>query len=185
MISGGGGVHQGGVTQCRECLFEVLPLQEFQAPQYSPPRAPRIVMSNRKMTALIVDDSAIMRRIVISTLRRLTQFEFEFVEARDGVEGLEVVEVSRPDIIFCDWKMPKMDGMQFVIRVRSEPSLTLVPIVMVSEEKSIGKIDDALNRVRVSAYITKPFTFADFKRQAVPLLQKIASSQEPTGEHAA
>lgn len=110
-----------------------------------------------KIKALVVDDSKIMRSAVKRTLDQLMLAEFEYIEAMDGEDALEKFN-DEIQIAFVDWNMPKMTGVEFAKAVRQMPGTAHVPIIMVTAEKSMGKVDAALNEGGANAYVTKPFT---------------------------
>jgi len=107
------------------------------------------------MQALIVDDSR-ATRMLLGTMIRSHGFYVE--TAGDGIEALEILErCGTPDLILVDWNMPKMDGIEFVQKVRTGFEGSDVPIVMVTANTNEG--DDEIARVAgVDAYITKPFS---------------------------
>lgn len=109
-----------------------------------------------KIKALVVDDSKIMRSAVKRALDQLMLAEFEYVEAMDGEDALGKYDDSI-QIMFVDWNMPKMTGVEFSQAIR-EKGVTHIPIIMVTAEKSMGKVDKALNEGGANEYITKPFT---------------------------
>lgn len=106
---------------------------------------------------LIVDDSAVMRKIIMKGLRQAGFNIGEIFEAGDGVEGLNIVKASGQGIgvIFCDWNMPNMDGLQFVKEVRGLGMS--IPIVMVTTEGGEDKVTEA-TAAGANGYISKPFT---------------------------
>jgi len=65
---------------------------------------------------LIVDDTPVSRRILKSCITRAEQYEF--FEAGDGVEGLELFKTERPDLTFMDINMPKMSGIECLGAIR-------------------------------------------------------------------
>lgn len=109
-----------------------------------------------KVTALVVDDSKIMRSQVKRALDQSDIAEFEYVEAMDGEDALEKFD-DEIDMLFVDWNMPKMTGVEFARAVRDQ-GYEDIPIIMVTAEKSMGKVDKALNEGGANDYITKPFT---------------------------
>lgn len=105
------------------------------------------------MKFLVVDDSPTMRRIVINSLQR---FDFaDFVEASDGVEGLERFDDS-VDFVITDWNMPNMNGIEFTRALRAHASRP-VPILMVTTRNVREDILAAV-QAGISNYIVKPFT---------------------------
>jgi DNA-binding NtrC family response regulator len=99
---------------------------------------------------LIIDDE----RSVRSSLRETLEFEdYEVEEAVDGVEGLEKIQNGNYDLIFCDIKMPRMDGMELLAQVqKNHPEL---PVLMISGH---GTIENAIEATKLGAFdfISKP-----------------------------
>lgn len=118
-----------------------------------------------KVKALVVDDSKIMRSAVKRALDRLMIADFDFEEAMDGEDALEKFS-DDIEIMFVDWNMPKMTGVEFSRAIREKGDTDHIPIIMVTAEKSMGKVDTALNVGGANEYITKPFT-ADKMHKAI------------------
>lgn len=106
---------------------------------------------------LIIDDSAVMRKIIQRNIQQSGLIVDEFVEAGDGREGLEKATSNNIDLILCDWNMPNMTGIDFVKALRGSGQKSTVPIVMVTTEGSEAKIEEAKNS-GANGYLTKPFT---------------------------
>jgi two-component system, chemotaxis family, chemotaxis protein CheY len=135
-----------------------------------------------KLRALVLDDSRVMRSMVMQSLRSTNLAEFEFTEAEDGVEGIAKFDPRTTDIVFADWNMPNMSGIEFVRRVRSTGKTDHIPIVMVTSEKTMGKIEEALDEARASAYICKPFTVEYLHQKLTPIINGMAEKQKkPSG----
>ncbi len=130
-----------------------------------------------KLRALIIDDSRVMRNMVMESLRRTQLAEFEFVEAEDGADGVSKFNPKNTDIVFVDWNMPKMSGIEFVRKIRREHKNAPVPIVMVTSEKAIGKVEEALDQAGANAYIAKPFTVEYMQHRLSPLFTELATKQ--------
>jgi DNA-binding NtrC family response regulator len=99
---------------------------------------------------LIIDDEKSIR----STLREILEYEnFKVEEAADGIEGLKMAEKGNYDLILCDIKMPKMDGIEMLSKLQEAGSDT--PIVMLSGH---GTIDTAVEAIKKGAFdfISKP-----------------------------
>jgi len=101
------------------------------------------------MRVLVVDDSAVMRKIVIKALNE--GGHTDIVEAGNGQEALD--KSSDVDIVFTDWNMPVMDGLTFVKEFRKSSQK---PIVMVTTEGGQKEVLEAM-KSGVNDYIVKPF----------------------------
>jgi two-component system chemotaxis response regulator CheY len=120
--------------------------------------------------ALVVDDSAIMRKMVMRSLRETQLAEFEFTEAGDGVEALEKFDGDKMNIIFVDWNMPNMNGLDFARKVR-ETQKRHIPIIMVTTESTMAKVEEALDCAGVDSFIVKPFTVEVLQKKLAPIFQ--------------
>lgn len=98
-------------------------------------------------TVLVIDDSIMIRKMVASILAD----QFQVVEAKDGLTGLEAAKKHHPDLILLDFVMPKMDGYDTLQAIRREDSLKNTPIIMMSGLKE-----------QVTARIPEPFVDFDF-----------------------
>jgi two-component system chemotaxis response regulator CheY len=104
-------------------------------------------------TALIVDDSTTMRRMVGLTLR---EAGFEVMEGANGEEGLKQLDAGTVDIIVADVHMPIMDGLTMVEAVRRRADHRFTPILILTTERS----DEMKSRGKAagaSGWIVKPF----------------------------
>ncbi len=107
------------------------------------------------MRALIIDDSAVMRRIM---KLNLSVMGFEIFEASNGREGLDRLrEMTNADLVMVDWNMPVMDGIDFVRAVRADSNFNGVCLVMVTTNNDAENVATAL-RAGANEYIMKPFT---------------------------
>lgn len=133
-----------------------------------------------KVNALVIDDSGIMRKMVMRGLNEMAICEFEFAEAEDGADGLEKFDERNTDIIFVDWNMPNMDGMHMVRKLRARRERDDLPIVMVTTEKLTGKMEEALDG-GVDTFISKPFTAENLKQRVGPLIERIQEEKSKGG----
>ncbi|MDT8347788.1 MAG: response regulator, partial [Flavobacteriaceae bacterium] len=101
---------------------------------------------------LIIEDEAAIRRVLKNILSE-EEAGYEVFEAENGVEGLEMLSSQQFDLVLCDIKMPKMDGMETLKHLRNE--FPEVSVVMISGH---GDIDTAVECMRLGAYdyISKP-----------------------------
>lgn len=108
------------------------------------------------MKIAVIDDSSTMRRIMINTLNSMGHTDI--LEATDGIEGWKVINTNPDiDIILTDWNMPNMNGLELVIKVRSDKRFEKTPIVMVTTEGGKKEVIIAMKH-GVNNYIVKPFT---------------------------
>ncbi len=104
-------------------------------------------------TCLVVDDSRVIRKV---SRRILEDLGFEVAEAADGVEAMAWCSAMMPDAILLDWRMPAMDGLEFVRRLRAEPDGRAPKVVFCSAENRLEFIREALD-AGADEYIMKPF----------------------------
>jgi len=119
------------------------------------------------MKVLLVDDT----RTLLSLIQvYLMGWQIEFVEAKDGLEGLAKAREARPDLIVSDVRMPGMDGFELCAAVRADPDLFQVPIVLLTSlnddtSRKKGKL------VGASAFLTKPVSVDELRRTVGTLLK--------------
>jgi len=130
----------------------------------------RRVDAMKKIRALIVDDSSVMRKIVERSIRQAGIDIAEVREAANGAEGLGVLKDQRVDLILCDINMPVMDGLEFLRQLQTVENAKGVPVVMITTEGSESHVVQALS-VGARGYIRKPFTPEQVKEHVVPLLE--------------
>ncbi len=109
------------------------------------------------LNILIVDDSEIVRRVIIKTLGIAEIPYTELYQAGNGKEALDLLNDHWVDLIFTDINMPVMGGVEMVKRLAEDDVLEDVPIIVVSTEGSTARINQ-LKKNGVSAYLRKPVT---------------------------
>jgi two-component system chemotaxis response regulator CheY len=121
------------------------------------------------MKVLVVDDFSTMRRIIKNILK---QIGFENVEeAEEGSQAFEKLKQGGYGFIITDWNMPVMDGMALMKKVRSDPDLKDLPILMVTAESEKEKVVEAI-QAGVNNYIVKPFTAEVLKEKMDKIFEK-------------
>ncbi|MEW6674172.1 MAG: response regulator [Thermodesulfobacteriota bacterium] len=108
------------------------------------------------MRILSVDDSNATRQFI---KRAIDVLGFEFLEAADGKEGLELLtaEGGKVDLILLDWNMPVMDGMEMLKTIKASSQLKGIPVTFVSTEQERHKISEALHQ-GAKNFLIKPFS---------------------------
>ncbi|MBB5345359.1 response regulator [Tunturibacter empetritectus] len=126
------------------------------------------------MRALIIDDSAVMRKVIERALRQAGLELSEVLQASNGEEALQTLRDNQGSgglaLILSDINMPVMDGLQF-LEARKQENLALgVPVVMITTE---GNESFVLRAIAAGAqgYICKPFTAEQVKARVLPLLR--------------
>jgi len=109
------------------------------------------------MKILSVDDSAIIRRIIRGTVDVLG---YEFLEACNGQEALDILNKEKVDLVILDWNMPVLDGFSTLIRIRENPDFKDIPVIMVTTEAEKTNIIRAI-QAGAQHYFTKPFSQED------------------------
>lgn len=104
------------------------------------------------MKALVVDDSSLMRRMLIGALGRAGITDIE--EAADGKEAVSICAARNFDLILLDWNMPVMNGFDALRAIRASDES--VPVIMVTSEAEKKNIVEAV-KAGASSYILKPF----------------------------
>ncbi|HEY3946354.1 MAG TPA: response regulator [Solirubrobacteraceae bacterium] len=119
--------------------------------------------AKREMTraALVVDDDPFIRRLIVTTLEDVAEFEIH--EAADGMEALEIARRERPSLVFLDIDMPRIDGIDACRQLRADRATSATTIVMLTAADG-----DAIQREAEAAgadlYLTKPFSPLDLLR---------------------
>ncbi len=110
---------------------------------------------------LVVDDEPAHRLLLRRTFERAGH---EVTDAGDGAAALRAVAESRPDLVVTDVMMPVMDGAELIVRLRSEPATSDIPILAASSDPDLAKGADAV--------IAKPYAWRHLAEVADALLKK-------------
>ena len=110
------------------------------------------VNENSHGLVLVVDDNSGIR----SFIRSIFEQEYSVIEACDGVEALELLRTSIPDVVISDIIMPNKSGDALCNDIKSDPDLAHIPVVLLSAKNDIKTIVDGLHKGS-DAYISKPF----------------------------
>lgn len=116
-------------------------------------------------TCLIVDDSKIVRKVV----RRIVEaLGFAILEAENGKEAVDQTKANVVDVIILDWNMPVMDGMECMLQIRADPSISQPKIIFCTTENEFSKIQQAIMN-GADEYVMKPFDEAIIAGKMVQL----------------
>lgn len=129
-------------------------------------------MPNQKV--LIVDDSKAIR---MQVREMLPKGSFEVLEAQDGIEGLDLIQRETPTLVLLDFFMPQMNGWEVLDRLRLNPRLSHIPIVMMSgrKEEVEQQIPDLFDYFE---FISKPFEQAHLIQAIKSAMVKARNRQQ-------
>ena len=105
------------------------------------------------MTALVVDDSTVSRRILASLLESAGVL---VIKAAGGLEGVDLARQHRPDVIFMDLRMADLGGLDAARRIKAHPALATIPIIVVTASAFGDTRQEALE-AGCADYLPKPF----------------------------
>ncbi len=131
-------------------------------------------MSTHKI--LVIDDSKVIRMRVRDML---PQGNFEVLEARDGIEGYNMIRSEKPNLILLDWLLPKMGGWEVYQEVQKEYAMKSIPLVLMSGRK--GEVLEKLSEpFEYFAFVEKPFE----QRELVSAIKEaMAKAKKHTKPH--
>ncbi len=121
---------------------------------------------------LSVDDSRTIRIIVG---RAFQQYDCQMCEAGNGEEGLAVAAREKPDLILLDVTMPVMDGVTMLTKLKEDPELKSIPVIMLTAESGRENVLH-IAKLGVRDYLVKPFKenqLIEKVERIVPLQKKV------------
>jgi len=123
------------------------------------------------MKVLIVDDSAIIRKIIKSTAEML---QMETEEAADGIEALEMLSMiyKEIDLVLLDWNMPELSGYDVLVEIKTSDKYKHIPVMMVTTEGQKSSIVAAV-RAGANNYLTKPFTVEELETKIIECIGEV------------
>nr|WP_222565166.1 Hpt domain-containing protein [Lysobacter antarcticus] len=149
-------------------ILDVAPLvRRMVSMPLSAAIAPVAAIESRPVPlVMVVDDSVTMRKV---TGRILERHNFEVVTARDGLDAWERMADMVPDLMLLDIEMPRMDGYELATRMKGEPRLRDVPIVMITSRTGDKHRQRAME-IGVDRYLGKPYQEPELMRNVYELL---------------
>jgi CheY-like chemotaxis protein len=123
-------------------------------------------------TVLVAEDNIVNREL----MRELLEVRgYQVTEACDGLEALEMLEQTRPDILLLDLGMPKLDGFGVVRKIRDNPRLVDLPVLAVTAYAMRGDREQVLN-AGFDGYLSKPIDAAALATEIERLIDRSGSS---------
>ena len=106
-------------------------------------------------TILIVDDDAMIRKLITTTLQDVACYSLR--EAPDGLAAIEAAMRDRPEIVFLDYDMPRLNGIETCRRLRSDPATAGATIVMLTGDSG-DVVERGAQDAGADLFLTKPFS---------------------------
>jgi two-component system, chemotaxis family, chemotaxis protein CheY len=131
------------------------------------------------LNILVVDDSAVMRSIVIRSLQMSGLQINEIHQSEDGLQALDILGSHWVDLALIDLNMPRMNGIELIEKVRQTPEISDLPIIVVSTESSSTRIE--MMKQKGVDFVHKPFT-AETLRAAIVKLTGASCNGSPSDE---
>ena len=148
-------------------ILDVAPLVRRQVAM---PRdvaaAPQAVEQRRVPLVMVVDDSVTMRKV---TGRVLERHGFEVGTAKDGLDALERMADTIPDLMLLDIEMPRMDGYELATAMKADPRMRDVPIIMITSRTG-EKHRQRATELGAQRYLGKPYQEVELMRNVFDLL---------------
>jgi CheY-like chemotaxis protein len=112
-----------------------------------------------QLTILVIDDSEFVRRLVLEMLSGFGVGKILLAESAG--EAFARMDVTRPDLIICDWQMHPVDGLAVLRRLRLQPSedYPRIPFIMLTGHNSTDDVTTAIGE-GADSYVVKPFSSA-------------------------
>ena len=132
------------------------------------------------MSILIVDDMKSMRLTIRKMLQNL-KIGKNLKFAENGKEGLEILNDTNCDIAIIDWNMPVMNGVEMLERIRKDPAIRDIPVIMVTAESQRDIVSEVAE-TEIDAYLLKPLTLSALDEKIRAVINK-ANNPEPVTIH--
>ncbi len=117
------------------------------------------MQTETEMKILVVDDFSPTRKILINTLAQLGYKNTD--ETNDGFSAMIKLKSAIYDFVVMEWNMSKMSGMELLEKIRKDPTLKQIPVLMVTEDGEQETIVAAV-KAGLNAYVIKPVEVNDF-----------------------
>jgi two-component system chemotaxis response regulator CheY len=132
---------------------------------------------NNEIAILIVDDFAIIRRIIKRMLNDMGYYNT--FEANDGLVAWSMLKRDHFDFVITDWSMPRMEGIDLLRCIRKDQRLQFLPVLMITAEATREHMIMAA-QAGVNGYIVKPFVFETFRDKLDKIFQRIEFDKKTT-----
>ena len=111
-------------------------------------------VTSPRLVVLVVDDDASIRKMIIAALRRQIS-GYEFIEAANGREALDLMRSESPGVVVLDLMMPVLSGWEVLRERANDPELLRIPVIVISANRE-PEVATAVN-AGICAFLPKPF----------------------------
>lgn len=124
----------------------------------------------KKLTILLIEDDEI-ERMKFKRVCEKNDFCHTVMEASNGEVALNILNGDRlPDLILLDLNMPKMDGIEFLRKLKDTPELKFIPIIVLSTSNNYNDVKQCYE-IGASGYMIKPLHFEEYKQKIISLIK--------------
>ncbi len=128
------------------------------------------VIIERPLNIMVVDDSVSIRQVVS---RLMEDQGWKVITAKDGIDALDRLSESRPDLIVLDIEMPRMNGYEFLGALKAQAGFEDIPVVMLTS-RTATKHRDKAKALGAKGFIVKPYNDDDFVRLILKLTGRVS-----------
>jgi two-component system chemotaxis response regulator CheY len=128
------------------------------------------------LNVLVVDDSSVMRAMIIKTIRMSGLELGDVYQAANGREGLDAARDNWVDLVIVDINMPVMNGEEMIDQMKADPETASIPTIVISTEGSATRIERL--QQKGARFIHKPFT-PEIIKDSIQSLTGIGDGNEP------
>ncbi|MDD5134636.1 MAG: response regulator [Phycisphaerae bacterium] len=125
---------------------------------------------HKAIKVLVIDDDAMIRKLLESTLSRKG---FKVFAAENGLDGIDLAKTENIDVVLLDWMMPEMDGMEVLAELKRNKDTMHIPVFMLTSKEDSKDIDLATSRGAID-YIIKPFNTFEVPEIVQRYLEKVS-----------
>ena len=126
---------------------------------------------------LIVDDSLPMRAVVKKSIKMSGFDAGQLLYASNGKEALKILQDKWCDLVVTDYNMPSMNGMELIMEMKKDETLSTIPVVVVTTEGSAQRVKEFME-AGAAGYIKKPFTPEQIRQQLNNILGEPEDGEE-------
>jgi DNA-binding response OmpR family regulator len=126
------------------------------------------ILQNFRQKILVADDDELIHDVLSEHFRRLG---YLVLSAKNGKEALEIIAEQKPNIVILDYMMPALDGIAVLKKMKSNPEISDIPVVMLTVKSQQENILQGL-KSGANDYVTKPFDIEELSQRVIGILKR-------------